>query len=178
MSICEHIVLMSAYNETMNEKLYGLAAQLSPEDLFADRKAFFGSVFGTLNHLLVADRIWLKRFCAHPARQPALDALRDAPAPAMLNQLLANDLPGLLTLRRKLDHTIRQWAGDLTASDVEQVLSYANMKGVVSRKRYAHLIMHLFNHQTHHRGQVTTLLSQSSIDIGVTDLLMLIPNEN
>lgn len=178
MSICDHIVLMSAYNETMNEKLYGLAAQLSPDDLFSDRHAFFGSLFGTLNHLLVADRIWLKRFCAHPARQPALDAVRDAPAPAMLNQLQANDLPGLLALRRSLDQTIRQWAADLTAADVEQVLSYANMKGVVSSKRYGSLIMHLFNHQTHHRGQATTLLSQSGLDIGVTDLLMLIPNEN
>jgi uncharacterized damage-inducible protein DinB len=178
MSMCEHIVLMSAYNQLMNEKLYGMAAQLSPEDLFSERKAFFGSLFGTLNHLVVGDRIWLKRFCAHPARQPALDAIREAPAPAMLNQLLANDLTGLLALRRSLDQTIRRWAADLTADDVDQVLSYANMKGVVSRKRYASLIMHMFNHQTHHRGQATTLLSQSGIDIGVTDLLMLIPNEH
>ena len=177
MNICDHIVLMAIYNETMNEKLYGLAAQLSPEDLFSDRKAFFGSLFGTLNHLLVADRIWLKRFCAHPAPQPALDAVRDAPAPAVLDQLLANDLPGLLALRRTLDQTIRRWAADLTPADVEQVLSYSNMKGMVSRKRYASLIMHLFNHQAHHRGQATTLLAQSGIDIGVTDLLMLIPNE-
>lgn len=150
---------------------------MSAEDLFADRKAFFGSLFATMNHIVVADTIWLKRFSAHPARQPALDAIRDAAAPGALNQLLADDLPSLLALRRGLDQTIQRWAADLTAADLEQPLSYANMKGVVSRKRFSSLIMHFFNHQTHHRGQATTLLSQSGIDIGVTDLLMLIPNE-
>jgi uncharacterized damage-inducible protein DinB len=178
MSTCEHIVLMAAYNEAMNEKLYAMAAQLPPEDLFKDRKAFFGSLFGTMNHLAVADTIWLKRFCSHPARQTALDAIRDSAAPTALNQPLADDLRGLQAVRRRLDQTIRRWAAELTAADLEHVLAYANTKGVVSNKRYASLIMHLFNHQTHHRGQATTLLSQSGVDIGVTDLLMLIPNEH
>jgi uncharacterized damage-inducible protein DinB len=177
MDICDHIVRMAAYNEVMNAKLYSAAAQLSAEDLFADRKAYFGSLFGTMNHIAAADTIWLKRFCAHPARQPALDALRDAAAPAGLSQLLADDLPGLLALRRGLDQTIGRWAAELTAPDLDHVLAYANTKGVVSQKRYSSLIMHFFNHQTHHRGQATTLLSQSGVDIGVTDLLMLIPNE-
>ncbi|KAB0326219.1 damage-inducible protein DinB [Janthinobacterium sp. BJB301] len=178
MSTCDHIVRMAAYNEVMNEKLYSAAGQLSQEELFADRKAFFGSLFGTMNHLVVADTIWLKRFCGHPARQPALDAIRAAAAPAALNQPQAEDLTGLLRLRHTLDQTIQRWAADLTPDDLEQPLGYANMKGMVSRKRYSSLIMHFFNHQTHHRGQATTLLSQSSIDIGATDLLMLIPNED
>jgi uncharacterized damage-inducible protein DinB len=178
MSTCEHIVLMAAYNEAMNDKLYAAAAQLPPAALFEDRKAFFGSLFATLNHLAVADTIWLKRFCAHPARQAALDVLRDGPVPAALSQPLAADLPGLLALRRRLDRIIRQWANELTPADLEHVLRYANTKGVVSHKRYASLILHFFNHQTHHRGQATTLLTQSGVDVGVTDLLMLIPNED
>jgi uncharacterized damage-inducible protein DinB len=177
MHLCDQIVQLSAYNAIMNERLYGMAAQLTHDDLFRDRQAFFGSVFATLNHLVAADGIWLKRFSTHPAPQPALDAIRAAPAPARLDQTLAPDLPALLTLRHRLDATIGRWAADLRESDLDQVLVYANMKGVVSRKRYGSLILHLFNHQTHHRGQVTTLLSQSGIDIGVTDLLMLIPNE-
>lgn len=178
MSTCDHIVLMAAYNEVMNEKLYDIAAQLPPDDLYGDRKAFFGSLFGTLNHLAVADTIWLKRFCGHPARQPALDPIREAEAPTALSQRLGDNLPALLTVRRRLDQTIRRWATELTAGDLEQPLSYANMKGVVSTKRFSSLVMHFFNHQTHHRGQATTLLMQSGVDIGVTDLLMLIPNEN
>jgi uncharacterized damage-inducible protein DinB len=177
MHLCDQILHLSAYNTHMNERLYGMAAQLTDDDLFGDRRAYFGSVFATLNHLVAADGIWLKRFSAHPAPQPALDAIRAAPAPARLDQPLAPDLPGLLKLRRHLDATIGRWAADLREPDLDHVLVYANMKGVVSHKRYASLILHLFNHQTHHRGQATTLLSQSGIDIGVTDLLMLIPNE-
>ncbi len=178
MSTCDHIVRMAAYNEVMNAQLYSAAAKLSPEDLFAERGAYFGSLFGTMNHIAVGDTIWLKRFCAHPAPQRSLDPIRDAAAPLRLNELLAEDLPTLLALRRGLDQTIGRWAAELTAPDLDQVLEYATTKGVVYRKRYSSLIMHFFNHQTHHRGQASTLLSQSGIDIGVTDLLMLIPNEN
>ncbi|WP_332878402.1 DinB family protein [Massilia sp. S19_KUP03_FR1] len=177
MSLCDQFVRMAAYNEFMNEKLYGLAAQLAPEALFADRKAYFGSLFATLNHLVVADTIWLKRFCAHPARQPALDALRATPAPTALTTAQAADLASLLALRRELDRTIVQWAAQLDDTGLAQPLVYANMKGVVSNKRYDSLILHFFNHQTHHRGQATTLLAQSGIDTGVTDLLLLVPNE-
>jgi uncharacterized damage-inducible protein DinB len=177
MSTCEHIVRMAAYNEVMNEKLYRAAAQLSAEDLFSDRRAYFGSLFGTLNHLVVADTVWLKRFGMHPAPPPALDAMRDVAAPLALNQMVADNLPALLALRRDLDGIIRRWAGKLTAADLEVLLSYTSLKGVVAQKRFSNLVMHFFNHQTHHRGQATTLLSQSGVDIGVTDLMALVPDE-
>lgn len=178
MSMCEHIVRMAAYNAMMNQNVYAAAAQLSPGALHDDRGAFFGSVFGTLNHLAAADAIWLKRFSIHPARQAALDTVRASSAPATLGGLLAPDLPGLLAIRRQLDRTIVAWAAELMSSDLDHILVYANMKGVVSHKRYGSLILHFFNHQTHHRGQASTLLSQSGIDIGVTDLLQLVPNED
>lgn len=176
MIMCDEFRRMAAYNEFMNEKVYGLAAQLAPGDLYGDRKAYFGSLFATLNHLVVADSIWLKRFCALPARQPALDAIRAAPAPTALTAPLAPDLPGLLALRQRLDRTIVHGAAELNDAALDQAIVYANMQGVVSVKRYGSLVMHFFNHQTHHRGQATTLLAQSGIDTGVTDLLLLIPN--
>ncbi len=175
--MCQHIVRMAAYNEAMNVKLYDAAAQLAPDALLADRRAFFGSLFATMNHLLVGDSIWLKRFSAHPACHLALDTIRGQPAPTTLTEPLAPDLAGLWTLRQELDRTIRAWTGQLTEADLDHVLLYGNTKGIVSRKRFSSLVMHFFNHQTHHRGQATTLLSQSGIDIGMTDLLMLIPNE-
>lgn len=178
MEMCDHIVRMAAYNAMMNEKIYAGAAQLSASALHGDRGAFFGSVFGTLNHLAAADTIWLTRFSRHPAPQPALDGFRLAAPPSALTAPLATDLPGLLALRHSLDRTIVQWAADLTPLQLDHTLDYANMKGVESHKRYGSLILHFFNHQTHHRGQATTLLSQSGIDIGVTDLLLLIPNED
>lgn len=177
MSMCDHIVRLAAYNEAMNVKLYHAAAQLAPEALCADRGAFFGSLFATMNHLLVGDSIWLKRFSTHPACHRALDAIRERPAPTTLTEPLAPDLARLWALRQELDRTIHAWADQLTEADLNHVLRYGNTKGVVSRKRFSSLVMHFFNHQTHHRGQATTLLSQSGIDIGMTDLLMLIPNE-
>lgn len=173
-----HTVLMAAYNEWINAGLYAAAARLPVEELARDRGAFFGSLLGTLNHIVVADIIWLKRFAAHPANPVALDPVRALPQPAALNAILFTELDALKERRMLLDAAITHWAGALTATDLNHVLDYANTKGVKSRKRFASLVMHFFNHQTHHRGQATTLLFQAGQDVGVTDLLALIPNED
>ena len=177
MTTCSHIVLMATYNEWMNAKVYEAAGKLSPQELAADRGAFFRSILGTLNHIVVADTAWLKRFATHPANYAALQMVRRLPAPTSLDQVLFTDLGALLEHRKMLDAGIKRWAGDLAEQDLAHILHYANMKGIAARKRFSSLIMHFFNHQTHHRGQATTLLHQAGEDVGVTDLLALIPNE-
>lgn len=178
MSVRDHVVLMAAYNEWMNLRLYAAAGRLSSQELLADRKAFFCSIMGTLNHIVVGDTLWLKRFAAHPANHIALDPVRQLQAPMSLDQVLFADFVSLSNHRKLLDHVIKQWAESLTEQDLEHVLRYANTKGVVSNKRFASLVTHFFNHQTHHRGQATTLLFQAGQDVGVTDLLAVIPNES
>ena len=178
MSRSDHIRLMAAYNAWINTRLYEAAGKLPAEALAADRKAFFGSLLGTLNHLVVADRIWLGRFAAHPARQAALDPIRALAAPQRLDQRLFDDFPSLHQHRRWLDAIITEWAGALAEPDLDHPLHYANLKGETADRNFFSLVMHFFNHQTHHRGQATTLLSQAGIDIGVTDLLALIPHES
>ena len=168
---------MAAYNESMNLRLYEACGKLSPQALLADRKAYFGSLMGTLNHIVVGDTIWLKRFAAHPANHVALEPVRQLQAPLSLDQVLFADFASLSHHRKFLDRVIKQWAGSLTQQDLEYVLRYANTKGVVSNKRFSSLVMHFFNHQTHHRGQAGTLLFQAGQNVGVTDLLALIPNE-
>lgn len=177
MSRTDHIHLMAAYNAWINARLYEAAGKLPAEALAADRKAFFGSLLGTLNHLVVADRIWLARFAAHPAKHTALDPIRALAAPQRLDQRLFDDFPSLHKHRRWLDAIITEWAGALAEADLDHPLHYANMKGETADRNFFSLVMHFFNHQTHHRGQATTLLSQAGIDIGVTDLLALIPHE-
>ncbi len=172
-----HIRLMASYNEWMNDKLYQAASQLPAQELAAHRKAFFGSILGTLNHIVVADTLWLQRFAAHPAKYAELDPVRSWPSPAALNQLLFTDLADLARHRKMLDGVISRWAACVTEADLAQVLHYANTRGIVADKSFFSLLMHFFNHQTHHRGQATTLLSQAGIDVGVTDLVALIPNE-
>lgn len=170
-------ILLSSYNEWMNVRLYEAASKLSAEELMRERKAFFGSIHGTLNHLVVADTIWLQRFATQPAAHRLLDPIRTLPAPSSLDQIQFGDLAALSEHRQWLDRIITKWITELDDEDLHQVLRYANSKGVVADRRLSHLLLHFFNHQTHHRGQVTTLLSQAGVDVGVTDLLMLIPNE-
>lgn len=171
---CVDLVLLARYNETMNRRLYDAAAKLSPEELRADRKAFFGSLLATMNHLIVGDTIWLSRFALHPSQFRALESLRGAPAPTSLTQSFGDGLPQLHAHRTRLDRIITALAKELQPSDLDQVLTYRNTRGLGFHKRFGSLLLHLFNHQTHHRGQASTLLTQAGVDIGVTDLLELI----
>jgi len=175
MSLSKHVVLMATYNEWMNAKLYETAGKLPAEALAADRKAFFGSILGTLNHIVVGDTVWLKRFATHPAHYAALEPMRATELPRSLDQILFTDFAALSARRKELDGIIRAWAASVTEEDLGHTLQYANMKGVPARRQFGSLVMHFFNHQTHHRGQATTLLFQAGLDVGVTDLMALIP---
>jgi uncharacterized damage-inducible protein DinB len=171
-----HVRQMASYNQWMNEKLYAAAATLPGAVLAADRKAFFGSILGTLNHVVNGDLIWLKRFAAHPANHAALAPLAALPLPAGLNEPRAADLAGLAVLRNTLDATISRFADAVSPGDLGSVLAWTNRKGELVRKEFGGVLLHFFNHQTHHRGQVTTLLSQEGVDVGDTDLLLLLPD--
>jgi uncharacterized damage-inducible protein DinB len=175
MDLLEHIRRMADYNQTLNRKVYAACEQLSAQQLNADRGAFFHSILGTLNHLVVADIVWLKRFASHPLDFSSLEPLRPLDRPRSLDQILYADFVALQQQRVWLDGVIVTWVGDLRSADLETVLDYCNMKDVPARRRLGDLLCHFFNHQTHHRGQVTTLLSQEGLDVGVTDLLDLIP---
>ena len=178
MNRASHVCLMASYNEWMNAKVYEAARNLPDEELSANRKAFFGSILGTMNHLVVGDTIWLKRFATHPANHASLEPIRRLAAPENLDRILFTDIQNLSEHRKWLDGVITEWARSIAESDLDHVLHYTNMKGVAANKSFFSLVMHFFNHQTHHRGQVTALLSQAGIDVGVTDLLALIPNES
>lgn len=177
MSLKPTFELMSTYNQWMNNKLYEAAAKLSSEKIKEDQGAFFRSILGTLNHILVADILWLKRFAQHPKHYQALSYVRELVNPSSLDQILYDELPTLAAVRRELDQAIIDWCQEMEEDDLSNPLDYANSKGIKSIRSFGHLIQHFFNHQTHHRGQVTTLLNQNEIDVGTTDLLMLIPDE-
>jgi uncharacterized damage-inducible protein DinB len=177
MSERDQFVLMASYNAWMNGKLYEAAARLPHQALVAECGAYFGSLFGTLNHLVAGDTIWLQRFARHFTQHAALDPVRALPAPPGLAAQLADSLPDLFAQRCMLDKAINDFVAVLGQADLDQVLHYASTSGVLSDKRFGSLLQHFFNHQTHHRGQASTLLSQAGIDVGVTDLLALIPNE-
>ncbi|WP_432724077.1 alpha/beta hydrolase [Jeongeupia wiesaeckerbachi] len=171
--------LLARYNAVMNAKVYAAAASLSEAELMRDRGAFFGSLFATLNHLVVGDTMWLKRFAAHPATDAnnhaaVLAPVVALPMPAGLDAIVCADLPALAARRALLDHAIGRWVGALTPALLAETLHYTRANGAAYSKRLGDVLLHFFNHQTHHRGQASTLLSQAGVDIGVTDLAPMI----
>lgn len=167
--------LFAHYNQQMNHKVFESAERLTRAEIEADRGAFFGSILGTLNHILVGDLIWLHRFAQHPGRHYALNFVRDTGPPYRLDQILYKEFADLREHRNLVDDHIVAWCAQLKESDLGHPLNYADMMGEKRTRETGMLICHFFNHQTHHRGQVSTLLSQYSADVGVTDILELIP---
>jgi uncharacterized damage-inducible protein DinB len=169
--------LFAKYNRSMNERVFEACRKLSAEELSADRGAFFGSILGTLNHIAVGDTVWLHRFAQHAARFAQLEELSAIPVPTSLRQTIAADLVSLFDYRQRLDGIIERWGAELTPEHLASTLSYASMAGVRSNKRFDAVLQHFFNHQTHHRGQVSTLLFQAGVDVGVTDFITFVPND-
>jgi len=173
----EYFELLASYNQSMNKSLFTAAEKLSEADLTGDRGAFFGSILGTLNHILVGDIIWLKRFASHPAGFRSLEYVGALSVPVSLDTTLYSSLSALSEARHVMDEVIVRFAAELSDKALAGSLSYRNTQGIEATKNFGSLVLHLFNHQTHHRGQVSTLLSQSGVDVGATDLLVSIPNE-
>lgn len=153
---------MQTYNRWMNNRLYDCCSKLSDEERKRDVGAFFKSIHGTLNHLLLADRIWLGRFTGKAFVAKSLE------------QELYSDFAQLRSERTATDVAISEWSSSLAEADLAGELSH--MSVVDPKSRHCPLwvaVTHFFNHQTHHRGQLTTLLVQRGINPGVTDLIWL-----
>jgi len=159
MNSVESLRLLAGYNRWMNEKLYACAAALSDEERKRDRKAFFGSIHGVLNHILLGDRGWLSRFHAEPWAFRSLD------------QELYADFVELRREREKTDRVIEDFVAALTPERLEQNFTSTTYAGNTYSHPLGPALVHFFNHQTHHRGQLTTLLFQAGIDPGITDLI-------
>jgi uncharacterized damage-inducible protein DinB len=152
---------MAAYNTWMNGKVYDAAARLPMEEIARDRGAFFKSILGTLNHLLYADLVWIGRF---------KDGRPRIGDPSVL--MLHDDFGDLRQARSALDREIEDWAATVDEVWLALPFTFATLKGDAQFTFPAFiLLMQLFNHQIHHRGQITTLLTQAGEDVGMTDIV-------
>jgi uncharacterized damage-inducible protein DinB len=155
--------LAADYNAWMNERLYAVCASLSDEERKRNRGAFFKSIHSTLNHILWADRNWMTRL-AGKSYTPAVSLGADIFA----------DFEHLRAARAALDTEISEWAAALTDEWLDAPYTFASQVLQVTRVQPTwSFVSHMFNHQTHHRGQLTALLSQAGVDYGDTDMLLL-----
>jgi uncharacterized damage-inducible protein DinB len=140
--------MFAAYNRWANDAVYAAAADLTADESNRNQGAFFGSMIGTLNHLLCADRIWMKRFTG------------TGDAPTRLDAILHEDLASLASARKAEDERIARWIDGLTEQDLGDTFSYTPITSpepVTQKLRTA--LSHFFNHQTHHRGQAHMILT-------------------
>lgn len=165
--------LMSRYNSWVNGQIYNLAASLCEEERRRDLKAFFRSVHGTLNHLLLADRIWLGRFATSTSYEfKALQGAKCVFQCESLSQELYADFTELRAERAETDAVLEAWIHELEPEMLLTPMRYSNLSKATEREHPLWFALaHIFNHQTHHRSQVTTLLKQLGRDYGVTDFL-------
>lgn len=108
----------------MNENLFAAAAQLNEHDLRQDKGAFFGSVLGTLNHIMVGDILWLKRFAADPEKFRSLDTIRETKIPEALDVQLFDDLASLHAARQILDADIIGFCDEISDEQLAEKLDY------------------------------------------------------
>ncbi|KQS80487.1 diguanylate cyclase [Rhizobium sp. Leaf384] len=151
----DHFRMFAAYNSWANQRIYAAAAALGDEDRRRQTGAAFGSLHGTLNHLLATDRIWMKRFTG------------EGEAPTTLDAILFEDFEDLTVARVAEDRRIAGWIDGLTAQELNGVFTYTpiSIPEPISQL-LSPCLAHLFNHQTHHRGQchmILTSLRQPSV---------------
>ena len=175
----EYLQRMARYNHWMNDRLFAKVKELPGDAIAEDRDAFFGSILGTLNHIMFADIFWLHRFATHKGCHDALaHQLSEYPTPAALNETLFSDFSELTDNRRSLDGLILEFAETWSDQLLAELIHYRNRAGEKQERALGQLLQHFFNHQTHHRGQASTLLFQAGINPGPTDLLVMMMEED
>ncbi len=151
--------LMAEYNGWMNQNLYSVCEAIPDEQRKQDLGAFFKSIHGTLNHLLYGDKAWMGRFIGSPF------------SVTVIGQDLYDDFDTLKAEREKCDREILEWSIALDSNWLNQPFEYtSNVDGKHRVLPTWVLVTHMFNHQTHHRGQVTTLIKQVGYEPGLTDI--------
>jgi uncharacterized damage-inducible protein DinB len=156
--------LMARYNEWQNRSLISAADTLTDADRWRDRGAFFGSIAATFNHLLWDDGLWLERFAGNERPEDSLAASLTEPS----------DWTQFKTLRGQRDADLRGWSDILVEDAIAGSVSwYPGGSNLRLEKPRTLCIVHLFNHQTHHRGQIHAMLTAAGASPGPTDLPML-----
>jgi uncharacterized damage-inducible protein DinB len=162
MDVKELYINFARYNQWANERIYTVCQQLDSDSYYQDRRAFFGSIHGTLNHILLADRVWMSRFTGEAYE---VTSLRDELYPTF--ELLKS-------ARQSEDTRILAYVTDLTSEALALELSYSNSTGQQYNQPLWQCLVHLFNHQTHHRGQVHQMLGEADMKTPVLDLVVML----
>jgi uncharacterized damage-inducible protein DinB len=143
--------MFAHYNRIANERLYEKCAELDVDEYRKERRGSFGSIHALLNHILLGDRIWMSRFAGGGKTTPPL------------NTILFDNFAELRAARVEQDAVIERFFDEVDDSFAERTLAYTNSLGKDCVDPISAAVLHFFNHQTHHRGQVHVMLSQTPV---------------
>lgn len=159
-----YAVTMARYNAWQNRQMQTAMEKLTPDALTEDRGAFFGSILATANHILWADRLWMAR----------LDGGAGPAVGGAESTTLCPTLAVWSAERFRTDGRIRLWAEKLHSIDLQGDEEwYSAVQGCQMRVRRSECVVHMFNHQTHHRGQIHAMLTAAGVDAPETDLIFM-----
>ncbi len=147
-----HFQFLARYNALANQRIYSACAELTDAERKQIRPAFFQSIHNTLNHIMVGDRLWMARFSGNKIASTGLDTI------------LYENFDQLWENRQIEDTKIEDFFQKFDETRFDQTICYRNSAGNIHDDPIDILIMHFFNHQTHHRGQIHGCNSESDFD--------------
>jgi len=165
---------MSLYNKRMNKQLMDCCLALPVDVTEKDTKSFFPNIMSYWNHILFGDLILLGRLASNEIAQLKAKDFDKFPVPKSPQDVYHNQLSELASLREQVDELIDYYCANLTDDDCEKFITYTTTEGENITKAVADVTQHIFNHQTHHRGQLTCILSQFGVDYGCMDLPVIV----
>lgn len=175
MDLSSNFRMLALYNQRMNKQLLDVCRQLSHERLNQKTNSFFPSIMAHWNHILFGDLIMLQRLIANQLVSVDAAVLDRLPTSKSITDTFASNLNELVQLRDLVDSIYIDITNNFTAENCHQTVSYTTTEGQLIERTVGEFCQHIFNHQTHHRGQLTCLLSQFGLDFGCTDLPMIVP---
>jgi len=170
----ELLKLMAQYNQASNKALYGILEDQDSIPITQDAKSYFGGILGLLNHILVADLDWLTAYRNGNLDLPILNSpVLDFKHPGW-GKILHDNLPNLWEHRQSADNLLIHFIEGTPSKLLEGDIDIANPSGKVYTFPFGKILMHLFNHQTHHRGAIAQILDASGVENDYSNLLELL----
>lgn len=174
MSLTSNFAMLALYNARINKQLLRCCQALPIADLTRATHSFFPNIITYWNHLLFGDLIMLGRLANNNVSSLTVNDLEQFPKPLSTKDIYFEVFADIVEVRTQVDALIMQYCHHLTDKACEQVINYQNTEGVHITKKVADMTQHMFNHQTHHRGQLTCILSQMGVDYGCMDLPIIV----
>ncbi|MDC5840597.1 DinB family protein [Vibrio europaeus] len=175
MDLSSNFRMLALYNQRMNQQLLSVCEQLRPQQLNQDTHSFFPSVMAHWNHILFGDLIMLQRLVANQIHRLTPQQVDALPIAKAVDDTFVTSIEELKVLRSLVDQIYIDMTKGFTAKTCEQTVVYTTIEGGEMRRNVGEFCQHIFNHQTHHRGQLTAILAQLGCDFGCTDLPVIVP---